>query len=223
MQVSSRQDIQKIIIEQGFIPVFNHDDQETAFRVVRACYSAGLRVFEWTNRGPYAIQLFPELLKMVRNDCPGMLLGVGSVVDEATAMRFVAYGIDFLVSPILDPDLANLARKKKLLWIPGCGTATEIHQAQKWGAGLVKVFPGGSLGPGFVKAVLGPMPWSSIMPTGGVSPDEENLRAWFNAGVACVGMGSKLFTQELIEKEHENQLQNKIRDLSSLIRKIRNV
>ena len=221
MGKESIHEMQQKIQEHGVVPVFNHDDKDTAHRVVRTCYAAGLRVFEWTNRGPFAIQLFPDLVKMVRNECPDMLLGVGSLLDEKTALRFASYDIDFIVSPVLDPEISKLARMKNLMWIPGCGTATEIHQAQKWGAGLVKIFPGGTLGPGFVKAVLSPMPWSSIMPTGGVSPERENLESWFNAGVKCVGLGSKLFTNELIQKGKENELHDKIIEVLTLIKEIR--
>ncbi|MCD6346858.1 MAG: bifunctional 4-hydroxy-2-oxoglutarate aldolase/2-dehydro-3-deoxy-phosphogluconate aldolase [Bacteroidales bacterium] len=221
MEKPSLHEMQLKIQAQGVVPVFNHDDKETAFRVIRTCYAAGLRVFEWTNRGPYAIQLFPELVNMVRTDCPDLLFGVGSLLDEKTALRFISFGIDFMVSPVIDPELAVLAKKKKIMWIPGCGTATEIHQAQKWGASLVKVFPGDMLGPGFVKAVLAPMPWSSIMPTGGVSTDRKNLESWFKAGVKCVGMGSKLFTKELIQKGNEKNLHDKIVELLGIISELR--
>ncbi len=192
-------DVSNVIKESGMVPVFNHKDPETGFRVVQACYDAGLRVFEWTNRGPEAAGLFKVIREYSNVHCPGMLLGAGSVFDPETCRQFHGMGADFIVSPILDPEMSVACKKQNILWIPGCGTLTEIHQAQKWGAGIVKIFPGDSVGgPGFVKAVLGPMPWAQIMPTGGVSPDYDNLKAWFDAGVVCVGMGSKLFTKELI-------------------------
>ena len=217
MDEKTLQKTQLEIMAKGLVPVFNHDDKDTAYRVIRTCYAAGLRVFEWTNRGPYAMQLFPDLVKMVREDCQDMLLGVGSLVDERTALRYASYGIDFMVSPILDPEMSEMSKKANLVWIPGCGSATEIHQAPEWGAGLVKVFPGGALGPGFVKAVLGPMPWSSIMVTGGVSTERENLESWFNAGAKCVGIGSKLFTSDLIIEGKEKELQQKIAEVLALI------
>ncbi len=221
MGKNSRQAVQQSIIDQGIVPVFNHDNLATALRVVKACYKGGMRVFEWTNRGHRAVELFPKLIKTIRQDCPDLHLGVGSIVDDKTAVRYIGFGADFLVSPILDPDLSAIAREHKMLWIPGCGTATEIHQAQKWGAGLVKVFPGDVLGPGFVKSVLAPMPWSMIMPTAGVTTDRDNLSSWFAAGVKCVGIGSKLLTPQLIKEGAELKLQKQIEALLGLVREIR--
>ena len=183
----------------GLVPVFNHKDPETGFRVVQACYDAGLRVFEWTNRGEEASLLFGMIKEYIDKHCRGMILGAGSVFDAETCRKFHSMGAGFIVSPILEPEMSLACKEVKVPWIPGCGTLTEIHQALKWGATIVKIFPGDSVGgPGFVKAVRGPMPWVQIMPTGGVSPDYENLKAWFDAGVVCVGMGSKLFTKDLI-------------------------
>jgi 2-dehydro-3-deoxyphosphogluconate aldolase/(4S)-4-hydroxy-2-oxoglutarate aldolase len=191
--------ISQLLISSGMVPVFNHKDPETGFRVVQACYDAGLRVFEWTNRGMEAAGLFREVKTYADKHCPGLYLGAGSVFDGDTCRQFRSMGASFIVSPVLDPDMAKTCKDLGVLWIPGCGTLTEIHQAQKWGAGIVKIFPGDAVGgPGFVKAVLGPMPWAQIMPTGGVSADPENLKGWFDAGVCCVGMGSKLFTKELV-------------------------
>jgi len=212
--------ISKLLISSGMVPVFNHKDPETGYRVVQACYDAGLRVFEWTNRGEEAARLFKQVKIYAIKHCPGLHLGAGSVFDGETCRQFQSMGASFIVSPVLDPDMAAACKELDLLWIPGCGTITEIHQAQKWGAGIVKIFPGDAVGgPGFVKAVLGPMPWAQIMPTGGVSADPENLKAWFDAGVSCVGMGSKLFTKELITDQPA--LTAAVREVLKLISDIR--
>jgi len=211
--------VKSTMIAGGMVPVFNHPDPEVSFRVVKACFDAGLRVFEWTNRGEEAAAVFMLVKEYIDKECPGMYLGAGSVFDGATCRKFHAMGAAFLVSPVLDPDFANSCKELKVLWIPGCGTVTEIHQANKWGAEIVKVFPGDAVGgPGFIKAVRGPMPWVQIMPTGGVSPDPDNLKAWFSAGACCVGMGSQLFTKERISNPDSEYL---VAEISNTIKTIR--
>ncbi len=221
MAVMNRREIQDIIIDGGLVPVFNHDDPIVSKGVIKACYKGGLRVFEWTNRGSRAVEIFPVLKDMIASECPGMRIGVGSILDIPSAEQYLKMGTEFLVSPVFDPELASFTKKQKACFIPGCGSVTEIHQAQKWGAGLVKIFPGNTLGPGFVKAVLGPMPWSLIMPTGGVSPERENLEAWFKAGVKCVGMGSKLFRKELLNEEGMVEIEDKVREVLGMIKDVR--
>jgi 2-dehydro-3-deoxyphosphogluconate aldolase/(4S)-4-hydroxy-2-oxoglutarate aldolase len=195
--------IQKIIasmISSGLVPVFNHPDPAVGCRVVQACYDGGLRVFEWTNRGEEAERVFKDIKAYVDAHCEGMFLGAGSVFDGETCRRFHAMDAAFIVSPVIEPEMAKTCQRLGIAWIPGCGTATEIHQAHKWGAELIKVFPGDSVGgPSFIKAIRGPMPWVKIMPSGGVSPDYSNLKSWFDAGVVCVGIGSKLFTRERMD------------------------
>jgi 2-dehydro-3-deoxyphosphogluconate aldolase/(4S)-4-hydroxy-2-oxoglutarate aldolase len=210
------------IISRGMVPVFNHSDKEVAFRVVQACYDAGLRVFEWTNRGSGAAAMFSLVKEYIDTTCPGMVLGAGSVFDGEMCIKFHVMGAGFIVSPVLDAEMARVCKDLNILWIPGCGTLTEIHQAQKWGAEIVKIFPGDAVGgPGFVKAVLGPMPWAQIMPTGGVSPDPENLKAWFNSGVCCVGMGSQLFTRDRINEPDPKNLRTEIRNVLKIIEECR--
>ncbi|MFA6127182.1 MAG: bifunctional 4-hydroxy-2-oxoglutarate aldolase/2-dehydro-3-deoxy-phosphogluconate aldolase [Bacteroidales bacterium] len=210
------------ILSKGMVPVFNHADKEVAFRVVKACYDAGLRVFEWTNRGAGAASMFRVIKEFIDRNCPGMILGAGSVFDGETCRKFHSMGASFIVSPVIDPEMATVCKELKLLWIPGCGTVTEIHQARKWGAGIVKIFPGDAVGgPGFVKAVLGPMPWAEIMPTGGVNPDPENLKAWFKVGVCCVGMGSQLFTKERVNDENAENLVTEISKTLNSIKECR--
>lgn len=178
----------------GIVPVFYHKDLEVCKQVVKACYEGGARVFEFTNRGDFAHEVFGELNKYVNENFKEMILGVGSVLDAGTASLYLQLGANFIVSPIVNPEMAKTCNRRKVAWMPGCGSVTEISYAEELGAEVVKIFPGSQVGgPSFVKAVKGPLPWSSIMPTGGVSPTKENLKEWFEAGVHCVGIGSKLF------------------------------
>lgn len=186
--------------ETKMIPVFYHPDAEVCRNAVRAAYDGGARVFEFTNRGDFAHEVFAEVNRWAAKELPEMILGVGSVVDAPTAALYLQLGANFIVSPLLNPEMAKVCNRRKVLWSPGCGSLSEIGQAEELGAEIVKIFPGSSVGgPSFVKAVKGPAPWSSIMPTGGVEPTEANLKAWFDAGVTCVGMGSNLFPKAKIE------------------------
>lgn len=181
----------------GIVPVFYHKDLEVCKQVVNACYEGGARVFEFTNRGDFAHEVFGELNKYVNENFKEMILGVGSVLDAGTASLYLQLGANFIVSPIVNPEMAKTCNRRKVAWMPGCGSVTEISYAEELGAEVVKIFPGSQVGgPSFVKAVKGPLPWSSIMPTGGVSPTKENLKEWFEAGVHCVGIGSKLFLKK---------------------------
>lgn len=206
--------------ETGLVPVFYNADAEVCKRVVKACYDGGVRLFEFTNRGDFATLVFAELNKWAQQECPEMIMGVGSVVDEGTAAMYIALGANFIVSPLVDEATARVCNKRKIAWSPGCGTVTEIGRAHELGAEVVKIFPGSEVGgPGFVKAVKGPMPWTSIMPTGGVSPTEENLKAWFEAGVTCVGMGSKLFPKEVLANENYSYITQKCEEALKIIDK----
>lgn len=182
--------------QTGMIPVFYHKDLEVCKQVLSACYRGGARVFEFTNRGDFAHEIFAQLVKWAEKELPEMMLGVGSVVDAGTTSLYLQSGANFIVSPILNPEMAKACNRRKVAWSPGCGSLSEISQAEELGAEVVKIFPGSQVGgPDFVKAVRGPFPWSSIMPTGGVKPTEDNLKAWFDAGVHCVGMGSQLMVK----------------------------
>ncbi|RIH63043.1 bifunctional 4-hydroxy-2-oxoglutarate aldolase/2-dehydro-3-deoxy-phosphogluconate aldolase [Mariniphaga sediminis] len=206
--------------ETGMIPVFYNADAEVCKKVVKACYEGGARVFEFTNRGDFATLIFAELNKWAMQECPDMIMGVGSVVDEGTAAMYIALGANFIVSPLIDEATAKVCNKRKIAWSPGCGTVTEIGRAHELGAEVVKIFPGSQVGgPGFVKAVKGPMPWTSIMPTGGVSPTEENLKEWFEAGVTCVGMGSKLFPKEVLANKNYGYITQKCKEALEIISK----
>ncbi len=188
--------------ETGIVPVFYHADLEVSKQVVKACYDGGVRVFEFTNRGDFAHEIFAELNKWVLKECPEMILGIGSIVDSGTASLFLQSGANFIVGPLLNPDIFKVCNRRQVAYIPGCGSVSEIGTAQELGAEVVKIFPAGNVGgPSFVKNVMAPMPWSNIMATGAVEPTEENLKAWFNSGVACVGMGSKLFPDDAIKQK----------------------
>ena len=181
----------------GIVPVFYHANTQTCKDILKACYDGGARIFEFTNRGDFAHEVFAELVKYATKELPGMMLGVGSVIDAGTTALYLQLGANFIVSPLINAEMAKTCNRRKIAWMPGCGSVTEINYAEELGAEVVKIFPGSQVGgPSFVKAVKGPLPWSSIMPTGGVSPTEENLKGWFSAGVHCVGIGSKLFQKK---------------------------
>jgi 2-dehydro-3-deoxyphosphogluconate aldolase/(4S)-4-hydroxy-2-oxoglutarate aldolase len=184
------------IIDLGLVPVFYNGDVDVATKIVTACRAGGAKVVEFTNRGDFAPQVFVELARHFAVADPDLILGVGSVIDAPTAALYVAYGANFVVGPSLNPEVARLCNRRKIAYSPGCGSASEIARAEELGVEIVKVFPGSSVGgPGFVKSVLGPSPWTRIMPTGGVDATEESIKGWFEAGVSCVGMGSKLITK----------------------------
>lgn len=189
----------QVMTETGMVPVFYHSDLETSKQVLKACYEGGVRVFEFTNRGDFAHEIFGELNKWAAKECPEMILGIGSVVDTGTASLFLQLGANFVVGPLLNPDIFKVCNRRQVAYIPGCGSVSEVGYAQELGAEVVKIFPAGDVGgPSFVKNLKAPMPWSNIMVTGGVEPTEENLTKWFKAGVTCVGMGSNLFPKEII-------------------------
>lgn len=204
------------------VPVFYHTDPEVCKQVLKACYNAGVRVFEFTNRGDFAHETFAQLIKEARTAFPEMMLGIGSVVDAPTAALYIQNGADFIVSPILNEEVARTCNRRKVLWSPGCATLSEISKAEELGAEVVKIFPAQQVGgPEFVKAIKGPCPWSSIMPTGGVEPKEENLKAWFDAGVHCVGMGSQLISKEIIATQNYEKLEALTRAALETIKSIR--
>ena len=180
------------------VPVFYNADLETAKAVVKACYEGGVRAFEFTNRGDFAHEVFGELVKYANKELPGMIMGIGSIVDPATAALYLQLGANFVVGPLFNPEIAPICNRRHVPYCPGCGTVSEVGQAQELGCDLCKVFPGDVLGPKFVKGLMAPMPWTKIMVTGGVEPTAESISKWFKAGAFAVGMGSCLFPKELM-------------------------
>jgi len=218
----TRIEVVQKMADTGMVPVFYHRDETVCREVIKACYYGGVRVFEFTNRGDYAHELFSVISKWTRKEFPSMMLGAGSIPDAASASLFIQMGADFIVSPVLNPDVIKTCNRRKILCIPGCGTLTEISSAEEMGAEIVKIFPGTSVGgPGFVKAVKGPCPWTSIMPTGGVEPVEENLKEWFDAGVTCVGMGSALLTEKLIKEADWEKISGNVNTILEIISKLK--
>jgi len=216
----SRLKVYQTMEDIGIIPVFYHADPEVAKQVLKACYEGGIRVFEFTNRADFAHEVFAELIKWVDEECPDMILGIGSVVDAPTASFYIQAGANFVVGPLLNADIFKVCNRRQIAYSPGCATTSEIGLAQELGAEIVKVFPGGNVGgPSFVKNIKGPMPWSKIMVTGGVEPTEENLSAWFKAGVTCVGMGSNLFPKEVIKSRDWEKITQLCKQSLSIVKK----
>jgi 2-dehydro-3-deoxyphosphogluconate aldolase/(4S)-4-hydroxy-2-oxoglutarate aldolase len=217
-----RMTVLSAMMDQGVIPVFYHPDAELCRKVIQACANGGAKCIEFTNRGEFAAHVFYEVTHYFAKADPSVIMGVGSVVDAPTAGVYIANGAKFIVGPLLNPDIAKLCNRRKIPYSPGCGSATEIGYAEELGCEIVKVFPGDSVGgPDFVKAMLGPCPWTRIMPTGGVDCSEESLSKWFKAGVACVGIGSKLITKPLLDSQDYAGIEKKVRETVALIRKIR--
>lgn len=222
MSQFTRIEVASVMKETGLVPLFYHADIELSKSVLKACYDGGARLLEFTSRGDFAFEIFGALNKYAIAELPGMILGVGSVTDAAAASLYMQLGANFIVTPVLREDIALVCNRRKVLWSSGCGTLTEIAKAEELGCEIVKLFPGGTYGPGFVKAIKGPQPWTSIMPTGGVSPTEENLMGWFDAGVTCVGMGSQLISKDILNNKDFEALKNNVAKVLQLIRAIKN-
>lgn len=217
----TRIQVAQTMADTGMVPLFYHPDVELGKKILRACYEGGARLLEFTSRGDYAHEVFGELNQFCASELPELIMGVGSVTDAGTASLYMQLGANFIVTPVLREDIAIVCNRKKVLWSPGCGTLTEICRAEELGCEIVKLFPGGTYGPGFVKAIKGPQPWTSVMPTGGVSPTEENLKGWFDAGVTCVGMGSKLISKDIIKRAAYDELKVKVAQALDLIKQLK--
>ncbi len=218
----SRIEVANVMKETGMVPLFYHPDIELGKKVLKACYDGGARLMEFTARGDFAFEVFSELNKYAIKELPGMIMGVGSITDAGAASMFMQMGANFIVTPALREDIAKVCNRRKVLWSPGCGSLTEINKAEELGCEIVKLFPGSTYGPGFVKAIKGPQPWTSVMPTGGVSTEESNLKAWFDAGVTCVGMGSKLISKDTIVKGDFEKLMEDVKNTLAIIQRLQN-
>jgi len=217
----TRIEVANAMKETGMIPLFFNNDLELSKKVLKACYDGGARLMEFTARGDFAHEVFGELTKYAITELPGMIMGVGSVTDGAAASLYMALGANFIVTPVLREDIAIACNRRKVLWSPGCGSLTEIARAEELGCEIVKLFPGDLYGPKFVKGIKGPQPWTSIMPTGGVSPTVENLSGWFNAGVTCVGMGSQLISKDILASKDYAKLEQDVKNALAIITDVR--
>ena len=213
--------VAQLMEEQGMVPLFYNSDLDICKKVLKACYDGGARLMEFTNRGLFAHEVFTELSKYKIEHLPGMALGIGSVQDAATAAIFMQCGADFIVTASLKEDVAFACNRRKVLWSAGCGTLTEVARAEELGCEVVKLFPGSVYGPGFIKSVRAPQPWTKIMPTGGVAPTKENLSSWFDAGALCVGMGSKLLSKDLIASANYKQIETDVAKALDLVKEVR--
>lgn len=217
----SRLEVAQVMQETGMVPLFYHPDVELGKKVLKACYEGGARLLEFTARGDFAYEVFSELNKYALAELPGMIMGVGSITDAAAASLFIQMGANFIVTPSLREDIAVTCNRRKIMYSPGCGSLTEINRAEELGVEIIKLFPGSTYGPGFVKAIKGPQPWTSIMPTGGVSTETDNLKAWFASGVTCVGMGSQLISKQILADQDYAGLEALVSDTLKNIKEIR--
>lgn len=206
----------------GIVPIFYHADPQVGRSLVKACYDAGIRVIEFTNRGDYAHEVFADLTKFSAREYPDLILGAGSIVEPGTASLYLQLGASFIVSPVLNPEIGKVCNRRKVAWIPGCGSVSEISFAEECGASLVKLYPAKQLGgPAFLKAIKGPCPWSEVMVTGGVSLSQEDLKDWFEAGVDCLGVGSVLFSSQRIRAGDYSSITQELRIALEVIRQIK--
>lgn len=208
--------------EAGILPIFYHKDPEICRNIIKACYAGGIKVIEYTNRGDFAHEVFSEINKWAAKEFPELVIGVGSVVDPGTTSLYIQLGANFIVSPILNAEMAKVCNRRKILWSPGCESLSEINYAEELGAEMIKIFPVPIVGgPEFVKAIKGPCPWTSIMPTGGIQPTAEDLKVWFDAGVTCIGMGSNLITKESILNKDWKGLTEKVAETVNIVKMLR--
>lgn len=216
----TREQIVTQIRAAGVIPLFTHDNPQEALAVIKAAYEGGIRVFEFTNRKPNSFEVFTYLVKELAG-LKDFMLGIGTIMDGPTTQKFIDTGADFIISPILNLEMAEVCRRNDAVWIPGCATLTEIVTAKRNGAEVIKVFPGSVLGPGFVSSIMPVVPDLQLMITGGVEPTEESISAWFKAGATCVGLGSQLFQKDILTRKDWPALQERIRTTLEIVRKVR--
>lgn len=206
----------------GLVPIFYNPDLETAKKIVAACAAGGAKLIEMTNRGDNAFRVFSDLIEYTATEYPDVILGVGSILEEGTAALYLNTGANFVVAPNLNPKVAGMCNRRKVAYIPGCGTVSEISLAEELGSEIIKIFPGGQIGgPGFIKAVRGPLPWTSLMPTGGVAPTRESLGGWIEAGAVCLGLGSKLISKKDVAQNDFEGISRKVADCLTLIKEVK--
>lgn len=218
-----RAEVYRTLTESPLVPVFYNEHAEILKKVISACYEGGVRIFEFTNRGDFALEIFGQIGKWARKECPALVLGAGTVLDAPTAALYIQESVEFIVSPLLNPEVVKICNRRQIACIPGCGSVSEINYAQELGAEFVKIFPGDVLGPSFVKGIKAPMPWTKIMVTGGVSADEENISQWIHAGADCLGIGSKLFSRDLILNGEWNKIRDSCKKILKTINEIKGI
>ncbi|MDR3526989.1 MAG: bifunctional 4-hydroxy-2-oxoglutarate aldolase/2-dehydro-3-deoxy-phosphogluconate aldolase [Rhizomicrobium sp.] len=217
-----RMSVLSAMMDQGVIPVFYHPDTEVCINVIQACANGGAKCIEFTNRGDFASHVFLEVNRHFAKADPSVIMGVGSIIEAPTAALYIANGTNFVVGPMLNAEVAKLCNRRGIPYSPGCGSATEVSYAQELGCEIVKVFPGSCVGgPEFVKNIKGPMPWTKLMPTGGVDATEESLTKWFKAGIVACGIGSNLITADLLKAKDYAGIEKKVAETIAIIRKIR--
>ena len=222
MAQHDRMKVLNTMFDIGMVPVFYHKDLETVIAIIEACAAGGARVVEFTNRGDLAYRVFADAVQHIIDRDLDIILGGGSIVDAPTAGLYISSGTNFVVGPLLNAEVARVCNRRKIAYAPGCGSVSEIAQAEELGVEIVKVFPGSEVGgPAFVKSVAGPCPWTRIMPTGGVDVSRESLQSWFDAGVACVGLGSKLVTKEIVAAGDFDALTAQCKEIVGWIKEIR--
>ena len=219
--MKNKEDIMNIIKEQGIIPLFYHDDVNVSIAVVNALYNAGIRVVEYTNRGSKSIDNFKALIETRDKQWADLILSVGTIKNIEAANQFINAGTDFIICPGIIADVAKTTQDAGLLWVPGCMTPSEIIVAEQHNAKLVKLFPGSLLGPSYVSSIKELFSGILFMPTGGVDTTEDNLRAWFKAGVCAVGMGSKLVSKELLASKDYAAIEFSAKKVLQLIKQIK--
>ena len=218
MPESTRLDVYQAVLSSGLVPLFYHPDADTAIAIVKACSDGGAKVLEFTNRGEKALQVFTRVVEYCDANKLPIILGVGSILDAPTAAIFIASGARFIVGPNCNPEIARLCNRRKVAYIPGCATASEISNAEELGVEIVKIFPGETVGgPAFIKAIQGPMPWTRIMPTGGVDATPESISGWIRAGACCVGMGSNLIKKEALASANYDSIRQKVSQVLQMI------
>jgi 2-dehydro-3-deoxyphosphogluconate aldolase/(4S)-4-hydroxy-2-oxoglutarate aldolase len=219
--MSKKDEILRLIPEQGILPLYFFKDAEVSVNILKALYKAGIRTVEYTNRGQQALENFKVLRQTVNAECQGMQLGIGTIKTTADAEKFMAAGADFIVSPVVFPPVGKIVQEAGLLWVPGCLTPTEIFTAEMSGAPLVKIFPGSLAGPSYITAIKELFPEVLFMPTGGVDTTAENIKGWFDSGVVAVGMGSKLITKSIMQNKEYDKLTTATKEVMGVIDTIR--
>ncbi len=212
------QEISAQVKQAGFMPLFSSTDLAVSKNVLKASYEGGVRLFEFTNRSANSFEIFKELRAYCDKEIPEMVLGIGTIKNRQQAQQFIDAGADFLISPLILEEIHEVASKHKKLWMPGCATPTEIGTAENWGIEIVKIFPAKQLGgPAYIKAVKAVFPQMQFLTTGGVEPGADDLKKWFDAGTAAVGIGSQLFPADWLSNNRFDLVTEQIKNIIGFI------